>query len=55
MIGLLAPALPPVLILRGLAAAVRIDTHIGKKQKTAMHWMFGTEQSETGQREEEQP
>ena len=39
MIDLLASALPPVLILLGLAIAVRIDTHIGKKQKTAMRWV----------------
>ena len=40
MIDLLASALPPVLILLGLTVALRIDKHIGKKQKTAMRWVI---------------
>ena len=40
MIDLLASALPPLLILLGLAVAVRIDAHIGQKQKTAMRWVI---------------
>jgi len=38
VIDLLTAVLPLMLILIGLMVAVRIDTHIGKKQKTATHW-----------------
>ena len=40
MINLLTSVLPPVLILLGLIVAVRLDTHISKKPKTAMHWII---------------
>ena len=40
MIDLLASVLPPALILLGLVVAVRIDTHIGRKQKKAMRWVI---------------
>ena len=40
VIDLLASALPPVLILLGLAVAVRIDSHISRKQKRAMRWVI---------------
>ena len=36
----LTAVLPLVLILTGLILAVRIDEHISKKQKTAMHWII---------------
>ena len=40
VIDLLASALPPVLILLGLAVAVRIDAHVGRKQKKALWWVI---------------
>lgn len=40
MIDLLALALPPVLILLGLAFAVRVDSYLGPKQKAAMRWVI---------------
>ena len=40
MIDLLASVLPPVLILLGLAVAIRVDSHVGRKQKKAMRWVI---------------
>ncbi|MBR3015814.1 MAG: histidine kinase [Clostridia bacterium] len=40
VIDFLSSVLPPLLILLGLALAVRFDSYIGSKQKKAMRWVI---------------